>query len=568
MKYNCKMIYLLKSFLLILTIIIIYTSELKPQNFDWVKGISSSVGIVFGDGISVDANGNSYVSGFFIGTASFDTIQLTSYGNGDIFIAKYDPYGNCLWAKHAGGNGDDGANSISLDPNGNAYISGSISGLAKFGTIQLNSYGDQDIFIAKYDINGNCLWVKHAGDTGSNHSSSGHSVAADKDGNSYLTGFFSGTALFDSFQLNSLGDGDIFIAKYDPDGNCLWVKKAGGSIFDFANGISIDKKGNSYITGGFTGPAAFDTIQLPGYNNPGWTDIFIAKYDPTGTCLWAKQAGGKRQNNSGIVSYSISVDAAGSSFITGDFMDTTTFGTKTLINLNHTTNYFVAKYDLNGNCLWADQVSGYYNESIGYGIASDSIGNCYATGYFHGASLFGAIQLEGFGGHDIFVTKYDPNGNCLWARQAGGADQDDYGSKIFVDAIGNSYTTGFFDSDTAAFGTIKIYGPGAFITKIKSAPQDIKTEKFINPGEYSLRQNYPNPFNPGTIITYSLPSASNIKIIVYNTLGQTIKTLESGYKPAGIYSINFNASNLPSGIYFYKLEAGSVSQIKKMILLK
>jgi hypothetical protein len=88
------------------------------------------------------------------------------------------------------------------------------------------------------------------------------------------------------------------------------------------------------------------------------------------------------------------------------------------------------------------------------------------------------------------------------------------------------------------------------------------------PQNYSLTQNYPNPFNPSTVISYSIPSASNVKLIIYNTLGQTIKTLESGYNPAGSHSINFNASDLPSGIYFYKLEAGKYSQIKKMILLK
>lgn len=88
------------------------------------------------------------------------------------------------------------------------------------------------------------------------------------------------------------------------------------------------------------------------------------------------------------------------------------------------------------------------------------------------------------------------------------------------------------------------------------------------PQDYSLSQNYPNPFNPGTIITYSLPSASNVRLIVYNTLGQSVNTLESGYKNAGKYSVNFNASDLPSGIYFYKLEAGQFSQIKKMILIK
>jgi hypothetical protein len=88
------------------------------------------------------------------------------------------------------------------------------------------------------------------------------------------------------------------------------------------------------------------------------------------------------------------------------------------------------------------------------------------------------------------------------------------------------------------------------------------------PKDYTLSQNYPNPFNPTTVISYSLPTASNIKLVVYNALGQTIKVLENGFKDAGYYSVNFNASDLASGIYLYKLEAGQFSQVKKMILIK
>ena len=88
------------------------------------------------------------------------------------------------------------------------------------------------------------------------------------------------------------------------------------------------------------------------------------------------------------------------------------------------------------------------------------------------------------------------------------------------------------------------------------------------PASFALYQNYPNPFNPNTKISYTIPTASNIRIIVYNYLGQTVKVLENGFKIAGNYSINFDASNLPSGIYLYKLEAGQFSQVKKMILMK
>jgi hypothetical protein len=110
---------------------------------------------------------------------------------------------------------------------------------------------------------------------------------------------------------------------------------------------------------------------------------------------------------------------------------------------------------------------------------------------------------------------------------------------------------------------IKYYNsnfPNSILTGIKKIPYLVNN--------FSLNQNYPNPFNPSTIISYSLPKSSYVKLIVYNTLGQTIKLLENSYKQPGNYSVSFNASSLPSGIYFYKLEAGPFSQIRKMILLK
>jgi Secretion system C-terminal sorting domain len=89
-----------------------------------------------------------------------------------------------------------------------------------------------------------------------------------------------------------------------------------------------------------------------------------------------------------------------------------------------------------------------------------------------------------------------------------------------------------------------------------------------SPSVFSLNQNYPNPFNPSTMISYSLPQATNVKLIVYNAIGQPVRVLENGFKSAGTYNVSFNASELSSGIYFCKIEAGQFSQIRKMMLLK
>ena len=88
------------------------------------------------------------------------------------------------------------------------------------------------------------------------------------------------------------------------------------------------------------------------------------------------------------------------------------------------------------------------------------------------------------------------------------------------------------------------------------------------PKEYLLSQNYPNPFNPSTTIKYSIPNASKAIIKIYDVLGNEIETLVNEYKPAGTYELNWYAANLPSGVYFYRLQAGSFVETKKMILIK
>ena len=91
---------------------------------------------------------------------------------------------------------------------------------------------------------------------------------------------------------------------------------------------------------------------------------------------------------------------------------------------------------------------------------------------------------------------------------------------------------------------------------------------FDLPTSYALYQNYPNPFNPSTIIKYDLPKASKVKIIVYNLLGQKVISLQDAYKPAGRYSISFNAGHLSSGVYFYTIESEAFKKVKRMVLAK
>ena len=441
-----------KTFLIVLLLFsyIFIFAQLNP--WLWAKK-AGGTNYDYGSGIAVDASGNSYVTGGFEGTATFGSTTLESSGSQDIFVAKLDNRGNWLWAKKAGGTDSDYGYGIAVDASGNSYVIGCFySATATFGSTTLTGNGINNIFVTKLDSSGNWLWAKNARESPYDY---GHGIAVDASGNSYVTGYFSGTATFGSTTLTSSGGADIFVAKLDSSGNWLWANNAGGTSDECGNGIAVDASGNSYVTGYFYDSATFGSTTL---TNNGVYDIFIAKLDSSGNWLWAKNAGGS-SNDSGN---GIAVDASGNSYVTGYFYDSATFGSTTLTN-NGVYDIFIAKLDSSGNWLWAKNAGGTYND-CGYGIAVDASGNSYVTGCFCRSATFGSTTLTSNGDYDIFIAKLDNCGNWLWANNAGGTS-DDRGTSIAVDASRNSYVTGYF-YDSATFGSTTLTSNGGYDTNI------------------------------------------------------------------------------------------------------
>ena len=300
----------------------IFTIELYAQapNFIWTKRAGGVEGD-YGHSIAVDSTGNSFIAGHFYGIVKFDTITLTSTGGYDLFIAKYDSSGNVLWAKQVGGIGYVEGNSIVIDKRGNSFITGYFDNSVAFETTILNSYGGEDIFIAKYNPSGKILWVKKVGGI---ENDCGEEISIDGSGNLYLTGSFWGTANFDNVSLTSRNGSDTFAAKYDSLGNLIWVKQPSGIGSAVGKGIATDKVGNSVVTGFFERTATFGTITLTS-GSIHWPDFFIAKYDSAGNVLWAKQAGG----NYTVEGSDIAINESGESIVMGSFENTVTFGNTT-----------------------------------------------------------------------------------------------------------------------------------------------------------------------------------------------------------------------------------------------
>ena len=330
-----------------LVIIIFITSEVNSQTVIWAKkGISP--GFDYGNAIVADDSGNVYVTGQIEFTSVFDNFSLTSYGQHDIVVAKYNAAGILQWIRKAGGLEGDIGLGIGIDSSHNVYVTGEIEGVARFSSsITLTSSGNNDGFIAKYDVNGNVLWAKRFGNSSS--SDKGRAIAVSPSGNCYITGNFSSTVSFGSTTLTSNGGNDIFVVKYDSNGNVGWAKRAGGSNQDRGHGIAIDLEENVYVTGAFTSSARFKTTTI---TNSGKYSTFLAKYNSGGTFQWAKAAGSCCDSTQAS---GVTLDEDGNIYITGLFADKAKFSSITLQSYG-LKDIFIAKYSPTGSVLWAKQI--------------------------------------------------------------------------------------------------------------------------------------------------------------------------------------------------------------------
>jgi len=302
-------------------------------------------------------------------------------------------------------------------------------------------------------------WAKSGSRIGSNGTlgCEGYSVNTDTTGNVFVTGAFSFHKLsFDSDTLTNNGFINVFIAKYDASGNVLWAKSSGGTGNDAAYSLSTDVSGNVFLSGRFNSPTIiFGTYTL---TNTGGANAFIAKYDVNGNVLWAKSAIGTGDDEADAVS----TDASGNVFVTGKFSSQTiTLNTYTFTNAafsGHGYNQFIAKYDMNGNLLWAKNGTGTLSV-IGNSVSTDASVNVFVSGFYQGNATFDTYTLTGTGNPNLFIAKYDPNGNILWAKSEGSGGTGHYGT-LSTDASGNVFLTGDYNSP-ATFGTYTLTYAGS-----------------------------------------------------------------------------------------------------------
>ena len=245
----------------------------------WSRGFGDN-SPASGTSVASDSDGNVVATGYFSGTVNFGGGDLTSAGGNDIFLAKLDSYGKHLWSKKFGNSAvNQRGEGVAIDGSGNVIITGSFDGTVNFGGGNLASAGGDDIFLAKFDSNGNHLWSKKFGNSAVNQG--GESVTIDAASNVIITGSFDGTINFGGGN-RAAGGVDIFLAKFDSNGNHIWSKDFGDSFNQGGKGVAIDALGNVIITGFFQSIVHFGSGNL---TSAGDEDIFLAKFEPDGAMI-------------------------------------------------------------------------------------------------------------------------------------------------------------------------------------------------------------------------------------------------------------------------------------------
>lgn len=347
-------------------------------NRQWTRLLGTSA-IEEGIDIAVDGSSNVLVSGPTTGGVGGNE----NVGGIDFYLAKYSGNGSLLWTKQMGSSGDDWPTGLAVDSSGNVYTTGYTD-----GGLDGNTNANPplfDSFVVKYDAEGNRLWTRQFGTV--SHDTAGDLVV-DQYGGIYTVGETAGS--MDGY-VNA-GVSDMFVVKYDADGNKLWTRQFGSPDLDSAWAITSDSLGDVIIAGDTSG--SFD-----GNNKIGNFDIAVVKIDRDGNKKWSRQIGSPDWDRI----RSIASDQNGNTYLLG-----LTLGSLDGQGSTGWPSLFVTKIAADGNQLWLRQISIDAQDDV-RDIAVNSSGNIYVTG--------GTItDLDGnanAGKKDLFVLKFDTDGNRL-----------------------------------------------------------------------------------------------------------------------------------------------------------
>lgn len=332
-----------------------------PQSFIVVGPVTNSE--IFANASVCDGAGNTFVTGSFEGLATFGTNALNSsggFGFDDVYLVKYDPAGNVLWARRAGGTGTEYGLAIGLDGAGGVFLTGTSDSYPfAIGTNRFYNVS-KSMFVARYDGNGNLLWAQSGGSPSifTPAVMTINSLARDPSGNVIVAGSFTGKPLITgvassvSLTNKSAYDEDMFLAKYDANGGLLWANNYGSTNTETASAVATDSTGAIYVAGGYQLGTTFGAQTFTNFVE----GLLLAKFSAAGNLVWVSNLSDATNSNPGH-SFAIVVDTADR--ITMSFqgnLSSIPFNYRgTNFNLSTGALSLLAQFDTSGNLLWLRQ---------------------------------------------------------------------------------------------------------------------------------------------------------------------------------------------------------------------
>ncbi len=434
-----------------------FTTTLNAQQWNWAVSAGGTSNNDHFLGIASDSEGYLYAVGTVRATADFGCGTLAPGNSNGGFIAKYGPDGECIWVQGIISNGIGAwVYDIAIDHEDRIYIAGNYRGSTTFGNGISLSASTRTWFVARYDTDGVCQWVKRGGSTSTGDMSEATGLEVDADGTIYATGSAAGNTLtFAPISVSNpnTSSTQLVMAAYDSTGDALWARSSAGTGYDnkITNGIAVAND-RIFITGqiSFT-QTEFDGLQL----SPDATGryIYVLACDLQGNGLWAQSFG-----NGGHEGKSIAADTLGNLFVAGLMRGSLELPDGTLTSTSPSNDdLLLLGFGQDGTYRWGKS-TGSTDREVAWAITADNKGNAYMAGNFHNTIDFFGTSLTSLGGADAVIAKIEADGDVAWAQRAGGTGGgNDYALAIHHRTV-EPYTLAFggYYSLTATYGNTTI----------------------------------------------------------------------------------------------------------------
>lgn len=524
--------------------------------------------------IAIDNSTNIYLCGY---TNSINTIastgahQTTLERYTDAFIAMFDSIGARIWSTYYGGNHEDGATDIAISKLGDIYVCGNTKAsnvISTEGSHQFTLGGGNDAFLVKFDQKGTRMWGTYYGGLGSEW---GSSLDVDENGDIYLCGSTSSlNSIATQYAFDTIlsGQQDVFLAKFNSNGERVWGTYFGGNGSDEPNNIAIDKNGFIYVCGSTRSTEDIATSGSFQENQNGFFDAFLSKFTPDGIRLWATYYGG--------IGYDVGTEVTTFNgediYLCGRTSSLANISSSEAFQMTHGGNYFDAflvKFDKFGNRVWGTYYGGLGNDNA-LSTTTDNFGNIYFCGSTSSNDFIatsGAYKTSKVADTTAYFVKFSPKGDRQFGSYYGG-NHYDYANSILVDN-NKLYLYGSTKSsvDIATPNSFKpnnTYGDfDVFLVKF-----DLGTFTSVHEQVENITSIQTNIFESKVDINVLLNQSSVLSIKMYDILGNEVTQMFQGFKESGEHTFSANINSLTQGMYFIQIKTDFDITIESFYIIK